>query len=367
MLDTKLKNNKWFVNKPKVIVRWIVRTIAIISALFVAIIDNNNKILKLLIIVLMYINVMLLIRFMINQFRVYSFWKIIDESINDIEKNKKSLQKIKENEFLSDYEVVMGEHYGKSIKSIKQILYAVRNGVNNTVRNEKMNIELVNKLTNKLDKPLNDILENIEILNECPEKENNSLEILNEKSNNLKVLIEELFEASKIASGDIEIVLEDIEIVELLKQSLVEFKEQIDNSTLNFKVKVPSEKVLIKGNGEKIWRVFNILIENALKHSLDSSRVYIDIVHNQDKVYIRIKNISESELNVEVKDLVYIMNSNEEESSSGLGLEIARNLVILQDGEFKLDIDGDLFKVEVAFMKNCKEDKVDGLEESAVS
>lgn len=369
MLGTKLKNNKWLSNNPKFIIGWIVRIIAIIVGIFVVIIDNDNKILKLFIVGLMYVNVMLMIRFMVNQFRVYTVWNILGKSINDIEKNKKSLKKVKELEFISEYEVGMGKHYGKSINNIKEILDFVLNGVNKTVKNEKMNIELVNNITKKLDKPLNDVLDNIEMLNKYQEKEKKSLEILSEKSNNLKILIEELFEASKIASGDLEIEVEDIEIVELLKQSIVEFKDTIDSSTLNFKVNLPKERILIKGNGEKLWRVFNILIENTLKHSLDKSRVYVDVVNDDEKVYIRIKNTSQSELNIEVKDLVYIMNSNEDESASGLGLEIAKNLAIIQNGELNLDIDGDLFKVEVAFVKVSKDDNSlsNGVEESVVS
>lgn len=364
MLDINLKNDKCYKNKYKIIITWSVRVLAIIAAVFVIIINNENKILKLTIIALTYVNVMLLISFMANQARVYYVWKLLYESISEIENSKKLLKDIKYNELMyDDYEVIIGKYYKKSIKHIKKMFYYVKVGVKNTVKNEKMNIELVNNLTNKLDKPLKDILDNIEMISKNPEEEEKSLEILSEKSNNLKILIEELFEASKIASGDLEFNIEDIEIVALLKQSLVEFKEKIDSSTLIFKVNVPKEKILIKGNGEKLWRVFNILIENTLKHSLDNSRVYIDIINIEEKVYVTIKNTSKSELNVDAKDLLYIMNSNEEECASGLGLEIAKNLIKLQNGEFNLYIDGDLFKVEIIFNKDYLTKKS---EESAV-
>ena len=355
-MDIKLKNSHidiFIKNKPKTIITWIIRVIAIISILGIILTNNDYKILKLIIIFLIYVNIMLVIKFLVNQFRTFTLWKFVDRSIDEIEIKKGSFMEVQENYFMGhDFEEIMGNGYGKSVGYIKKILSVVTRGVKNTATNEKMNIELVNNLTNKLDKPLNDILENIEILNECEDKENECLEILSAKSNNLKILIEELFEASKVASGDLQFEINDIEIVALLKQSLVEFKDKIDKSNLIFKVNVPSEKIIIEANGEKIWRVFDILIENTLKHSLDNSRVYIDIEYSEERIDIKIKNTSKSELNIDPKDLVYVMNSNKEESASGLGLEIARNLVILQNGEFNIGIDGDLFKVEISFIRS---------------
>ncbi|MGL5352101.1 MAG: sensor histidine kinase [Clostridium sp.] len=354
-MDIKLKSSyKDIIVKknPKTIVIWIIRVIAIISAVLVILVNNDYKALKLIIIFLVYINVILAIKFLVNQFRSFALWKFIDESISEVENNKNSSIKKAANEFMGDgFEEVMGSAYGEVVENVKRILDVINKGVKNTETNEKMNIELVNNLTNKLDKPLNAILDNVESLSKSEDNEGESLEILTKQSGNLKVLIEELFEASKVASGDLQAPFHNIEIVALLKQSFIEFKDKIDNSNLTFRLNVPSEKININANGEKLWRVFEILIQNTLKHSLENSRVYIDVVNSLDNVSIKFRNTSKSELNIEPEDLVYVMNSNDEECASGLGLEIARNLVVLQNGKFNLEIDADLFKVEIIFNK----------------
>lgn len=347
-------------NKPKAIITWLIRVSAIISAILVILVNNDYKALKLIIIFLVYTNIILLIKFLANQFRTFAVWKFIDESIKEIENNKDVQAKTDKDkyvnsdkaEFMGDgFKEVMGSAYGELVLNVKRILKVVKIGVRNTEINEKMNIELVNNLTNKLDKPLNDILDNVNKLNDSEEDENQCLQILTKKSKNLNILIEELFEVSKVASGDLQVEFHNIEIVALLKQSFIEYKDKIDDSSLIFRLNVPSEKISVNANGEKLWRVFDILIQNTLKHSLENSRVYIDVVNFTDTVSIKFRNTSKTELNIEPKDLVHVMNSNEEEDASGLGLEIARNLVALQNGKFNLEIDADLFKVEIIFNK----------------
>ncbi|WP_195429245.1 sensor histidine kinase [Clostridium sp. D46t1_190503_E9] len=312
----------------------------------------NNKIIISIILILLLLNALMLGKLINNNLRIAMIWRRIEDWLNEFDKgnissdiNNKEVFDIKN---LGDF---LNNRYFDLTMKINEIARALKKSVNNIKKNEMVNIDLVNNLANKLNKPLEDILDNINKLKiDLNNKE--IVDLLKNKSSNLNKLIEELFEASKAATGDMLLEVNEIEIIEFLKQAIIEFEDKIHNSTLIFRKNFPSETIYISCSSEKLWRVFDILLENAIKHSLENSRVYIDVNCKNDKVYICIKNTSKKELNIEPKDLIYIINSNNEEDVSGLGIEIAKNLILLQKGDFNISIDGDLFKVEIAFCIN---------------
>lgn len=344
-----IKNDKLILRRNLNIFKLICNSVFILALIFVSIYVESNKILVLAIMLLVYINLILFIKMILNTVRVTLTWRNIEEYIEGIELGKESIEDVQNKLVGNDVErYCLGKQYGKIAEEIKIVLDRVAESVENINKNEKMNIDLVNNVTNKLDKPLEGILENIEKL-KINKSDKEAINSLKYKSNNMRVLIDELFEAAKVSSGDINILTEKIEISALLKQALIEYKDNIDSSNITYKVSIPKEKIYIKCNGEKMWRVFDILIQNTLKHSLDGSRVYIDLIKKGDKAYIQIRNISKEELNIEPKELINIINNNKAEDRSGLGLDIAKNLVILQNGEFNLDIEADLFSIKISF------------------
>lgn len=337
------------VTKFRKIFYFILRSITIISAIYVLIFLNESKILVLSIILFSYINLIMFFKWISYNFTTIMMWNLLDKSINKVEEDEDSIEEIL-NEY-DDFKFVVGKHYGEIIGDLKKSLIKIKSAIISSRKNERMNIELVSNVTNKLEIPLNTIISNIETLKTNQVRNINEEKVLNElkkKSNNLKRLIDELFEASKAASGDINLEIEEIEISSLLRQALIEFKEEIDESNIIFKVNIPKDKIFVKCNGEKMWRVFNILIENTLKHSLDNSRVYIDLIFLDGGATISFKNTSKDELNIRPEELVKIIN-NKNDESSGLALEIAKNLVVLQKGRLNLDIEADLFKVNIYF------------------
>ncbi len=133
-----------------------------------------------------------------------------------------------------------------------------------------------------------------------------------------------------------------------------EFKEKIDERNLNFKINIPNNKIILNLDGARTWRVFENLIGNALKYSMEHTRVYIDLRETSDEVIFEIKNISGYELNCEVSELKERFKRadlSRNTEGSGLGLSIANSLVELQGGKLDISIDGDLFKVKVIFKK----------------
>lgn len=164
------------------------------------------------------------------------------------------------------------------------------------------------------------------------------------------MLIEDLLEASKAASGNIELEKEKLEINALLRQTLGEYDDRIKNSKLDFIINIPSEKIYINGDGRRLFRVFQNLITNALKYSLDNSRVYIDVYSENDDVIIIFKNISKYILNISEDELLEKFkrgDSSRNTEGNGLGLAITKSLVELHNGRFEIKVDGDLFKATV--------------------
>ena len=176
--------------------------------------------------------------------------------------------------------------------------------------------------------------------------------MLDSKSKRLKVLIEDLFEASKASSGNLELNMEKIDITQLLRQAIGEMEEKLSKANLDLKLRVPEEKTYIMADGKKLYRVLENLLSNISKYSLNNTRVYIDIIEEDDKVKLTMKNISSYELNFDPEEIMERFKRADESRNtegSGLGLAIARDLVNAQGGRFEIDIDGDLFKSLVEF------------------
>jgi signal transduction histidine kinase len=232
-----------------------------------------------------------------------------------------------------------------------------KESVDNQLKSERLKTELITNVSHDLKTPLTSIINYISLLKKdeiSQEQRGKYIEVLEKKSQRLKVLIEDLFEASKVSSGSVELDIEEIDIASLLRQALGEFDEKISNSSLIFRANIPVEEVYLNLDGKKTWRVFENLISNALKYSQSDSRVYIDLFEQKDKVIIIMKNMSAYEMDFDVEEIFDRFKRGDKARStegSGLGLSIAKSIVELQGGRMKIDIDGDLFKVIVELLK----------------
>ena len=188
--------------------------------------------------------------------------------------------------------------------------------------------------------------------NISPEYLKDYINVLDSKSKRLKVLIEDLFEASKASSGNIELNMEKIDLIQLLRQSIGELEEKLSEANLDLKINVPEDKVYVRADGRRLYRVLENLLSNISKYSLPNTRVYIDITEVEGRVKLIMKNISSYELNFDPEEIMERFKRADDSRNtegSGLGLAIARDLVKLQGGEFAIDIDGDLFKSIIEF------------------
>lgn len=242
-------------------------------------------------------------------------------------------------------------------KDINNMRSGLGNAIQNEVKSERMKTELITNVSHDLKTPLTSIINYVDLIKKgdfTKEEIEDYIKIIDRKSQRLKVLIEDLFEASSAASGEMELNIEKLDIIALLKQSIAEFEEKIKISKLDFRINIPNEKVYVMVDGKRTWRIFENQISNILKYSLDNTRVYINLEESEDRIIIIFKNISAYEIDFNEDEITERFKRGDQSrhtEGSGLGLAISKGLTELQDGLFKIKVDGDLFKVEIQLKK----------------
>ena len=232
------------------------------------------------------------------------------------------------------------------------------NAVEDRVRTERMKADLITNVSHDIKTPLTSIVNYVELLkreNLDNENAENYIRILDEKSQRLKQLTEDLVEASKISTGNIKLDIQTINMVELLYQTGGEFNERFESRKLTVITKIPNRPMMVRADGRQLYRTIENLYVNAAKYALENTRVYVELEEKDKRAVFTIKNISKTELNVngtEAKDLTERFVRGETSRTtegSGLGLSIAKNLTNLMGGEFKIEIDGDLFIATISY------------------
>ncbi len=267
---------------------------------------------------------------------------------------KRGIEEIKEGKFEQKIEL----KHSKDLQAMAQDINTIADGLNseveNRIKSEKMKTELISNVSHDLKTPLTSIISYVDLLKREEidnEQAKRYIGVLEQKSNRLKVLIEDLFEASKISSGNIPVVFDNVDLVALLQQGLGELDERIAASNLVFKTNIPNEPIKVIADGKLLWRVVENLLTNVFKYALENSRVYIDLEKMGENAELIIKNISAYELNIPDEELFERFTRGDDSrhsEGSGLGLSIAKSLMKSQNGDLSIVIDGDLFKVIVS-------------------
>lgn len=227
--------------------------------------------------------------------------------------------------------------------------------VENSLKNERMKTELITNVSHDIKTPLTSIINYVDLLKrENPEdpKIRGYLEVLENKAQRLKVLTEDVVEASKASTGNIALEMTDLNFIELVHQVIGEFEEKFEERNLTMVVHFDEEEAIICADGRRLWRVLENVFGNVSKYAMENTRVYVDVKVDRPNVQLSLKNISAQPLNISADELTerFIRGDvSRNTEGSGLGLSIAKDLVQLQGGEFRLYLDGDLFKVTIEF------------------
>ena len=243
--------------------------------------------------------------------------------------------------------------------SLNNISGGMSNALEERLKSERFKTELITNVSHDLKTPLTSIVNYIDLLkNERTQNEPDEekieeyIEVLDRQSARLRKLTEDLVEASKASTGNLEVSPAPIELGEMISQTQGEYAEKLSSLGLDLIVRLPSEPLTIMADGKHLWRIFDNLMNNIGKYALGGTRVYIDVFEKVGKAYIIFRNTSRYELNVSAEELTERFvrgDSSRHTEGSGLGLSIARSLAELNGGKLDIYIDGDLFKVVIGF------------------
>lgn len=234
---------------------------------------------------------------------------------------------------------------------IYRIEEGFRNAVAEEVKSQRMKSELITNVSHDLKTPLTAIITYVKLLQEpgvTEEQRKEYLETLDRKSLRLKALIEDLFEVSKANSQNITLAIRDVDIVSMVKQVEFEMEDKLADAGLDVRMSLPEEKVIVPLDSQKTFRIFENLFGNIAKYALPGTRVYVNGFTAKEDVTIILKNITAQELSVSGEELTERFvrgDTSRNTDGSGLGLAIAKSFTELQGGKFRIELDGDLFKV----------------------
>lgn len=227
--------------------------------------------------------------------------------------------------------------------------------VKERVRSQNLRTELITNVSHDLKTPLTGIKSYLELLNDSQlsaEDKEEYLIRLNQYTDRLSKLIEDLFEVSKANSGNIQLETQNVDIVSLVEQVLVENETMLEKKGLSPVIRKPEEPILCLLDGDKTVRIFENLLSNVAKYALENTRVFVTMEKNQDTVDIMIQNISKTPLDFDPHDITERFvraDQSRHEEGSGLGLAIVKSFCEIQNGSFTVQLDGDVFKAIVQF------------------
>lgn len=280
----------------------------------------------------------------------YIVWKYFNEN----QKIEEGAQRIAEGDVNYKIEDDMKFRANRSMRdSINNIGDGLNAALSEGMKNERMKTELITNVSHDLKTPLTSIINYIDLLKTDglnSEKAEQYLDILDQKSQRLKNLTEDLVEVSKLNSGAAKLQMERLDLVQLVNQSLGEYMEKLAKNKLQIVKTIQEEPLYVLADGRKTWRLFENLYENAFKYAMPNTRVYVDVKNENGKAKVAIKNISKNPLNFSGDELMerFVRGDvSRTTEGSGLGLSIAKSIAQRQDGDMNIILDGDLFKVEV--------------------
>ncbi len=257
-----------------------------------------------------------------------------------------------------DYKIPLGGLKGEQLdlaERVNNIGAGLDAAVEASIKNERLKTDLITNVSHDIKTPLTSIINYIDLLkreNIEDEKIQGYLEVLESKAQRLKILTEDVVEASKVSSGNVTLECMNLNLVEMVQQTSGEFSEKFENKGLTEVMNLPEEPAVIWADGRRMWRILENVYNNVAKYAMEGTRVYSDLRQTEESVIFSLKNISEQPLNISADELTerFIRGDvSRSTEGSGLGLSIAKNLASLMGGKFELYLDGDLFRVTITF------------------
>ncbi len=240
-------------------------------------------------------------------------------------------------------------------ENLNNIGYGISRAVEERMKSERLKTELIANVSHDLKTPLTSLINYSDLI--CQEETENErireyAQVLFRQSERLKKLMDDLLEASKAATGNLEMDLQPCQVGVIWSQAVGEYQKRLEGRGLQLMESQPEEPVEILADGRQLWRVFDNLLNNICKYAQENSRVYFSVETTEREVRIIFRNMSQYPLNLSAQELTERFvrgDSSRHMEGNGLGLSIAASLVELQKGKMDIVVDGDLFKVTLCF------------------
>lgn len=252
---------------------------------------------------------------------------------------------------------LMLPEFKKHAQNLNKIREGMTVAVEQKLKSERMKTELITNVSHDIKTPLTSIINYSDLIGKEPCDNPQILEyaqVLHRQSDRLKRLIEDLVEASKASTGNLEVHLAPCEVGVMISQTIGEYEQRLQTSQLTLVVNESEKPIQIMADGRRLWRVFDNLMNNICKYSQPGTRVYLTLEEGQEDAVIIFRNTSREPLNLSPDELMerFVRGDSARNSEgNGLGLSIARSLTELQKGTMSISIDADLFKVILRFPK----------------
>ena len=287
--------------------------------------------------------------FIITEFRIYRDINRLDIQIDQMSRGDEPDSDIP----------VTSPVYSDSIK-LSEISKNIKDTVEKQVQSERMKIELVTNVSHDLKTPLTSIISYIDLLKseDLPPEAMDYVKILEQKSEKLKNIVADVFSLAKATSG-VDIDMEKLDAVILLNQALADAQDKIEKSGRQMKINTEAKSAIITADGNKLYRVFQNLIDNALNYSMDGTRIFIDLKEEKNYIRLEMKNTASYEMNFtpdEITERFTRGDKSRTDGGNGLGLSIAKTFTEACGGVFRIELDGDVFKAVLLFQKSTDSD-----------
>ena len=277
------------------------------------------------------------------------------------------IQAVREGSLTENLDLGEDTDLQEAAKNLNEIQKGMETALREQMKSERMKVDLVTNVSHDIKTPLTSIISYVELLRQeqdLPEHVKEFIQILGEKSERLGNIVQDVFEISKATSGQLPMKMETLDMGKLLRQTLADMNGQIEQSSFTMKLAIPETPMPVAADGQRLYRVFQNLLQNALRYSLEGSRIFLTLTEEAGQIIVRMKNTSSVELTgtKDFRERFVRGDESRTDGGSGLGLSIAKSFTQACGGSLVVETDADLFTVTVAFQK-AESDSLDGEEE----
>lgn len=284
------------------------------------------------------------------------YYLSLKEDLDDLSKIMNQVEKMYRGNLKAENQIPPTSKFYDMAMQLNMIRTGIETAVAEGIKADKTKVELITNVSHDIKTPLTSIVTYIELLKKeetLPSHVQDYIQTISNKANRLSHIVQDIFEVSKAATGNLSLSLDVIDLGKLIQQTLAEMQETMLGVNITWRTEIADEALMIKADGQKLYRVFQNLIRNCAQYALEGSRAYITLKKENDMAEFSIRNVAKTELDSSAAEYLtgrFVRgDSNRSTEGSGLGLSIAKSFAEACGGIFHIITDGDIFFVKISF------------------